>query len=697
MAILQKIRNQSVLLLVVVGVAMFAFIIGDFLNSGATYFNKSRENIGKVNGEAIHILDYTAAVDQMTEVYKIETGTQTLTEELSSQIRNSVWETLVNEKLLEAEAKRLGITVTKDELAERLMGGNIHPIIQQRRVFFDENGQFSPAILMNFLAAINSDDEEMANSEQIKQLKQYWLFWENAVRTSILQEKYVALMANSLTANTLEAEDNFAGRSKNAQVSYVMQPYYALSDSAFQVTDAEVKALYQKRKEQFKQEPNRNILYVTYPIVPSEEDYNEVKAWIENLQEEFATTTDVVGVVNSNSDVMYDGRYYSENTVPAALKEFAFTGKENDVTPVMFDQTKYYMARIMESGVQLPDSVNLRHIYMLGDDQARVDSIVSAIKAGADFATLASTYSVAQTAQMGGELGWLQQNSLPENMSKQAFTEAVNAVFTVKDAQGVQIFQVLERSALTPKVKLAILERTVVPSSRTQSAIYNEAKQFVVENDNAEKFQAAAKDKGLSVQSGFALLENTETVGTLAQSRPIVRWAFEAKEGKVSDVFECEDNFVVATLVKVNDTKYKSVDEVAFDLQMELKNDKKAAQLIASLEGKSLEEAAQALQSEAQQAENVNMAAYRFGNVGVEPYVIGAASQLAAGSTSHPLKGNAGVFVVKADSVNVTATNYDETSEIMQLNMRRAYSLSYMTIEMLQEGAEIEDNRANFY
>ena len=179
-----------------------------------------------------------------------------------------------------------------------------------------------------------------------------------------------------------------------------------------------MKALYQKRKEQFKQEPNRNILYVTYPIVPSEEDYNEVKAWIENLQEEFATTTDVVGVVNSNSDVMYDGRYYSENTVPAALKEFAFTGKENDVTPVMFDQTKYYMARIMESGVQLPDSVNLRHIYMLGDDQARVDSIVSAIKAGADFATLASTYSVAQTAQMGGELGWLQQNSLPENMKE---------------------------------------------------------------------------------------------------------------------------------------------------------------------------------------------------------------------------------------------------------------------------------------
>lgn len=697
MAILQKIRNQSVLLLVVVGVAMFAFIIGDFLNSGATYFNKSRENIGKINGEAIHILDYTAAVDQMTEVYKIESGAQTLTDEIHAQIRASVWETLVNEKLLQAEATRLGITVTKEELAERLMGAKIHPIIQQRRVFFDENGQFSPAVLMNFLGVINSDDEEMANSEQIKQLKQYWLFWENAVRTSILQEKYVALLANSLTANALEAKDNFEGRNKVAQVSYVMQPYYALADSAFQVTDAEVKALYNERKEQYKQEPNRNILYVTYPIVPSEDDFNEVKAWIENLQEEFTTTNDVVAVVNSNSDVMYDGHYYSENTVPAELKEFAFTGKENDVTPVMFDQTKYYMARIMETGVQLPDSVNLRHIFMLGDDQTRVDSIVNAIKAGADFAALANTYSIAQTAQVGGELGWMQQNSLPENMAKPAFTEPANAVFTVKDAQGVQIFQVLERSPLTPKVKLAILERTVVPGSRTYSAIYNEAKQFIVENDNAEKFQAAAKEKGLSVQSGFELLENTETVGTLAQSRPIVRWAFEAKEGKVSDVFECEDNFVVATLVKVNDQEYKSVDDVAVELQMELKNDKKAQQIIASLEGQTLENAAQTLNTDVQKAENVNMATYRFGSVGVEPYIIGAASQLEAGATSHPLKGNAGVFVVKADSVNTNAANYDEASEIMQLNMRRAYSLSYMTLQMLQDGAEIEDHRANFY
>lgn len=697
MAILQKIRNHSVLLLVVVGVAMFAFIIGDFLNSGATYFNKSRENVGNINGEAIHILDYTTAVDQMTEVYKLESGSQNLTEEIHAQIRNSVWETLVSEKILQAEAKALGITVTKEELAERLMGGSIHPIIQQRRVFFDENGQFSPAILMNFLGAINSDDEEMVNSEQIKQLKQYWLFWENAVRTSILQEKYVALLANSLTANTLEAKSNFEGRSQTATVSYVMQPYYALLDSAFQVTDAEVKALYNQRKEQYKQEPNRNILYVTYPILPSEEDFAEVKAWIEKLQDEFTNTTDIVGVVNANSDVMYDGQYYSESTVPAELKEFAFTGKENDVTPIMFDQAKYYMARIVETGVQLPDSVNLRHIYMLGDDQARVDSIVKAIKSGADFAALATTYSAAQTAQMGGELGWTLRNALPENMATPAFTEPANAVFTVKDAQGVQIFQVIERSPLTPKVKLAILERTVVPSSRTQSNIYNEAKQFIVENDNAEKFQTAAKEKGLTIQSAFALQANTEKVGTLAQSRPIVRWAFETKEGKVSDVFECDDNFVVATLVRVNNAEYKSVDDVAVELQMELKNDKKAQQIIASLEGKSFEQAAEALQVDVQQAENVNMSAYRFGNAGSEPYIIGAASILQEGATSHPLKGNLGVYVLKADSVSTTAANYDETSEIMQLNMRRAYSLSYMTMQMLEEGAKVEDNRAKFY
>lgn len=698
MAILQKIRNQSVLLLVVVGVAMLAFIIGDFLNSGATYFNQSRENIGKINGEAIHITEYTAAVDQMTEVYKIETGQTSLDDELSTQIRTSVWESLVNEKLLQAEADRIGLTVTAEELYDRTLGNNIHPIIMQRRAFYDENGQFNRNLLLNFLNSMDMEPENEVMAEQLDQLKKYWLFWENAVRTSILQEKYTALFTQTLTANTLDAKMNYEGRSKTINASYIMQPYYSLPDSTISISDSEIKALYNKRKEQYKQEPNCNILYITYPIKPSTEDFAEVEQWMNNLKPEFETTDDITGIVNSNSDKLYEDLYYSAATVPTHLKEFAFSGKVNDVTPILFENDTYYMARIIENNVMQPDSVRLRHIYLADNNKVRTDSIINALNKKADFAELAAQYSIVpQTAQNGGEIGWVIQTGLPKEIAIPAFSKANNEIFTVDNGQSTQIFQIMEKSPLTPKVKLAIIERNVTPSSRTQSALYNEAKQFIVNNDSRDTFEAAAKEQGLSLQSGYGLQKNTEQVGQLKQSRQIIRWAFDSKENAVSDVFECGDYFVVAIVTKVNKEEYRTIADVAPELRIELLKDKKAALITDKLTGRTLEEAAQLAKSDIQQAENTSLAAYRFGSAGMEPYIIGATTILTNNETSAPLQGNNGVFVVKATTVTPVESNYDEASEIIQMNMRMSYSLPYMTLQLLRDEAKIEDNRATFY
>ena len=696
MAILQKIRNQSILLLVVVGLALLAFLIGDFLNSGATYFNKSRENVAEINGEGIHYTEYQAAINQMTEVYKIESGVQSLDENLTNQIRRSVWESLVNEKLLNAEAEKLGLTVTTEELSDRLIGNNIHPLIMQRRAFVDENGTFSRNVLLNFVSVVNSDDAE--SNEQINQLRQYWLFWENAVRTSILQEKYLALLNGAISANAVDAKLNFEGRKENIAASYVMQPYYALSDSLFAVSDNEVKKLYHERKEQYKQEPYRNILYATFEIVPSQEDFDQAKADCDDLYEEFCTSDDVIGLVNRNSDVPYTGYYYSEATVPAELKDFAFSNAVNAVTPVMFDGKKYTMARILETGIQMSDSVKLRHIYLQNSTQAFADSLENVLKSGADFAELAAKYSaVAQTAKNGGEIGWVSQTTVPEEVFTPAFTKNANDIFVLGSGSEFQIFQIMEKSPATPKVRLAIYQHEVVPSSRTQSNLYNEAKQFIVENDTREKFEAAAKEKAMALQSGYNLHKNDEKVGQLEQSRPIVRWAFEAKEGAVSDVVECGDYFVVATLVKASDSYFRPIEDVAAELRMELRNDKKAEQLKTQLAGQSLEQVAQTINSDIKTAEAVNMASYRFGSAGMEPYVIGATTVLKAGETSAPLKGNTGVYVVRVDSVSALATTYDEASEIMQMNMRMSYSFPYMVMQDLREDAEIEDNRFNFY
>lgn len=705
MATLEKIRSKGVLLLVIVGLALLAFIIGDFLNSGATYFNRSHENVAEIAGESIHITEYQAAIDQMMDVYKIETGQSELNEELTTQIRTSVWETMVNERILKAECEKIGLTVTAEELSDRIIGNNIHPIISQRRAFYDQNGRFSKQILLQFLNSLDTEAENREMETQIQQAKNYWLFWENTLRNSLLQEKYTALLSKSVTANSLDAKKSYDGRKTVVDVAYVMQPYYALPDSVVSVSNSEIKSLYAKKKEQYKQEPNRNLSYIAFDIVPSTADFESVEAWINKLKPEFETTNDIANVVNSNSDIPYDGRNFSETTVPAQYKEFAFSGKKGDVTAVMFENNTYSMARIMETGLMVSDSVKLRHIYLAENNQARVDSILAAIKKGADFAALARTYSVVeQTAANGGEIGWLPELGLNQEIAEPAFSKAAKETFTVAQGNGIQIFQIMEKSKATPKVKLAILSREVTPSSQTYSSLYNAAKQFIVENNTLSKFENAAKEQGLTITPSLALNKNTEKIGNLAQSRQIVRWAFNDKmdEGDVSDVFECGSCFVVAAIKEVNDGEYRSIENVAGELKAELIKDKKAGIMIKNMQdvlaqNNSLEAVAQAVKTDIQNAENLTFTTYRLGAAGMEPYVIGLAPALEVGKISAPVKGTNGVFVVLTSNKHEVEDTYDETSEIMQLNMRSSYSLPYMAIELLREKSDVEDNRSVFY
>jgi len=381
MAVLDKIRSKGVLLVGAVGLALLAFIVGDFLNSGSSYFNKSKETVAKIVGEDINIKDYTASIDQMTEVYKIETGKSELNEEMMTQLRASVWESMVNEKILNAEAKKLGLAVSKEELSDRCIGNNIHPLIQQRRTFAGENGQFSRPLLVQFL---NSLEQAPANEEMKQQLakaKSYWMFWEKTVKNSILQEKYTALISKAVVANSLDAKMSYQDRKTSVDVAYVVQPYYTVSDSAVTVSKSEIKDRYNKQKEQYKQDANCSINYVAFEIKPLKEDYKEAEAWINKLSTEFKTTDDVVGLVNSNSDVMYNGQNYSLATVPANLKAFAFSGKTGDIVGPMFVNDTYTMARIMQSGIQQSDSVKLRHIFLVEKDAAKADAVKAKIAA----------------------------------------------------------------------------------------------------------------------------------------------------------------------------------------------------------------------------------------------------------------------------------------------------------------------------
>lgn len=704
MAILGKIRSKGVLLLVVVGFALFAFIIGDFLTQGSTYFNKSRETVAEIIGDDVNIKDYQAAIDQMVEVYKIETGQTDLSEDVMAQLRASVWENLVTEKLLFAEAEKLGLAVSKEELSEYLIGNKTHPLIMQRRTFAGENGQFSRPMLVQFLNSLDVTPENEEMRQQIAQAKSYWLFWERNVKMAVLQDKYNALIGKAVTANSLEAKTNYEASKVTTDVNYVVQPYFAVSDSAVSVSKNEIKDRYNKNKELYKQEANRTLNYVVFEIRPLKEDSVEAQEWMNKISEEFKTTQDVVGLVNSNSDVMYDGRNYSYNSLPLNLRDFAFAGKTGDVIGPLFENNTHTMARIMESGIMKSDSVKLRHIYLTTADEAKADSIISAINAGAVFADLAKKYSaVPQTAANGGEIGWIMEGmqGMDKEITDKAFAAVPNQVFTVKNAQGVQIMQVMEKTPARAKVKLAILERKVIPSSRSYGRIYNEAKQFAAELKSTE-FASRAQEKGVSVRTASELFESTERIADIPQSRQVIRWAFESDKGDVSDVFDCNNQFVVATTTEVNAKGYRSLEKVSDQIKAELIREKKADIMIKNLTEQlkktpSLEALAQALSTDVKVANAVNFANNQFGVAGFEPALVGKVSVLPANKLSAPVKGNAGVYVLLPVNPQVNQNPFNAKAQVMQLNMNFAYSLPYMILQDIRDNAEIEDNRLNFF
>ena len=665
MASLQRIRNHGALLITIVGLAMLAFILGDFLNSSSSFFNRSRENVGVIEGQEIHYTEYEAAKEQLTEVYKIESGRSDFDEDMHAQIRNQVWNMFVMDYTMRAQAKEIGMDVTADELKELCIGENVHQILRGRRAFYGEDGQYSREIVKNLIAAINEGSEDAEQNANLQQAKTYWMYWEKAVRMSYMQEKYTSLLQHLLKANSLDAEYAFDARQKGVSAEYVMQPYFSVADSLVKVSDREIKKLYAQHKEQYKQTPNRAIKYVAFNIVPSEDDFKAAETLMNNLKEEFKTTEDVSLVVNTNSDIMYDGRDYSEETVPAQFKEFAFAkgAKAGDCTDILFENNTYAMARIMQAGYSLPDSVELKAIVEDGEDQ---------------------------------ELGWFKAADLPKNIAEPALAGKRGEKFTVAQGMGEQTYEIMEIGKPTPKVKLAILAREVTPSSKTYSIIYNNAKQFIVNNNNAEALEAAAQEAGMTVVPQFNLTATTDKVGQLAASRPIVRWAFEAKEGQVSDVFECGQQFIVAALTEVNDGEYRPLEAVRAELTYEATNNAKAEYIKKELKGvESLEAAAQIMGQKVQSVERVSLADSRLGNAGMEPAVIGAAIAQGENALSEPIQGNMGVFVIKTGAANNAEGTFNAESEKAQLSSRFAY-LPYQAIQLLEDKAEITDNRANF-
>ncbi|MDR1591956.1 MAG: SurA N-terminal domain-containing protein [Prevotellaceae bacterium] len=709
MATLGKIRERGVLLLVIVGLALLAFIIGDFISSGTTFFQQAKANVGSVNGEKIGAEDFMAAINQRTTVYTMELGNEsTLTDEMSEQIRQETWESLIRENLISAETEAIGMTVGREELRGLILGDNPNPIITSRPLFINQQtGVFDKRTLVEFLSAI--DSEEIASQiapDQLANLREYWRFIEHFIKINRLEEKYSYLLSKMMVNNSLDAKNAFQGAVTSVNLVYALKPYFAIADSVVSVTDKEIKALYKTKKETFKIERNVSLSYVTFSIQPSQEDYIAAEEALNKVKEEFisASEEDADALTDHTSDVPYLATNLTAEDVDADLREFAFSSPKGAVTGPIFSDDTYKMARVMETGISLPDSIKLRRIVIaqntLQESQAQADSLIGALKSGSDFVQLAAGYSKDErTAMRGGEIGWVREALLEKEIAETVFNAAVGAPVTVASGNVVQIFEVTERSAFVPKVKLALISRKVHASNRTQTQFYQNAKLFASSATAKDaEWTALAGEMGYAVIPANNVNYNTPRLNNLKNSRQIIRWAIDNAVDAVSDVFECDNQLVVATITAKNESEYKTTDEVHAQLAAELRKEKKGELLLTELSDKTIETLVAAERITSDTITNLTFNTLYAGSLGNEPVICGVAPLYDVDVTSTPVKGNAGVYLFKVLAKEELPLTFNVKEEIGKLNNERNQGIvGYYAIEALKKAGKVKDQRYKFF
>ncbi|MDR1356756.1 MAG: SurA N-terminal domain-containing protein [Tannerellaceae bacterium] len=712
MATLEKIRNKAGLLVIVVGLALFAFIIGDFLNSGSTYFKQHQEKIADINGTTISIQEYQKRIEDMTDVYKMQTGLTNLQEEDQTRIRQSVFDTMVHELVLTGEMDKLGMTVSPEELFDMVQGENIASALLQNQMFHNpETGAFDKTFFLNFLKQIDDDFIATAPQEYQPQLLQYqklWIFWEKNIKIQRMEQKYTALLGKAIAANALDAKDVFNASAESADIVYAMQSYSTIPDSIINVGKSEIEKLYNQRKELYKQPETKVIKYIAVDIVPSQEDFDKASEQIEQLREELAASDDVRDLVNDNSEIAYINAFFSEAALDSEQKQFVATAAVGDVYGPIFESVnnKYRMFKLVDKTIA-PDSVNLHFIMLEPTETAKADSLMDVLKKGGNFAELAMTYSIDQSSSANeGQVGWLTEaaalNALNEDFKTSLFAARLNEINLFKSTQVILLFKVTEKTANVDKYKIADIDITVTPSSKTYSNLYNDLNQYISNNQDIDKMDATAQEAGYNLLSNVSVTASDQIVGSIPQSRQVVRWAFEKhSKGDISEIFDCNSRyFVVAAHQGTIREGYRSMTSVESVLKSELAAKKKGEKIIEDLKAKSpasLDAYAQTMGATVDSVKFVSFSTARISGIGMEPKLNAVISLTETGRLSEPVIGNNGVYVFQIVNKETNNRIYDEAEEVRTIEASFPYRYGYMAVQSLVNRAKITDNRIRFY
>lgn len=713
MAALGKIRSKGVLLICIISLGLFAFIAEEAFRSCESSSNDARQQVGEVLGEKINVTEFQKLVDEYTEVIKMQQGQDNLNEDQLNQVKDMVWNTYVQTKLIENETKKLGLTVTDAELQNVLTEGT-NPMLMQTPFVNQQTGRFDVNALKKFLAEYKAQGQ--ANPQLAKQydtIYKYWTFIEKTLRQQLLAQKYQGLFAHCFLSNKVEAQMAFNDQNQESQIQLAALSYSSIDDNKVQISDADLKAKYDEVKGRFKQYvESRDIKYVDVQVKASAADRAALQKEFAGYSQALASATDASDVVRkSTSLVNYLGVPVSKDAYPydiAQRLDSMAVGSTSKVFENNSDNTLNIIKLVSKQ--LLPDSVQYRQIQVAGataeESAKRADSIYNALKAGADFEVIAKKYG--QT----GEKTWLttrQYQSAPslDHNTKDYImslnTMSVNELKNVALSQGNLIVQVVDRKGMINKYVAAVVKKNVTFSKDTYSAAYNKFSSFVSANLTADAIVKNAAKAGFNVQERKDVTTAEHNLAGIRSTRDAMRWLFDAKKGDVSPLYECGDNdhLLVVVLDNINNVGYRSLDDAQVKeyVKGEVLKDKKAEMLMAKLNGVKSVAAAKAKGANVSTVNQVTFAAPVFvpATGASEPALSGAVAATAKGKFCKlPVKGNAGVYVFEVTNKTQRPGKFDAATEMQKLRQKEMQMAGNFMNELYIK-AKVVDNRYLFF